>query len=130
MCEEILTFITAQRDAPLMKSRWFETDVLNVYLRAGPAFSNSLNAKANVLVISNVSVVEDRRREGIFSGFFTWLLKNGAALGYDELQIENAISPEMINFCETRNLQIKHSPYCNVHSYWTKISAPENHRKC
>jgi hypothetical protein len=100
------------------RSLWFSFSNMHVYLRAGYLKSYTGNHRLLGVCIANVTVEDRYRRQGLFSKFVTNLIVEAAALHYKEFQIENVISPEMLNFCVKCSLN--KSSFCEggVPSFW------------
>ena len=116
-------FIGVQAASPFQKSVWLEDKIMKVYLRAGRMISYQRQEVVYALCISNITVFQ--QRTGVFTNFVHWLRGEGKALGYTELQIENAITPEMISWCKKNKWVVKESPYGAANCYSIALSVEE-----
>jgi len=92
-------WLRAQANCRYQNSLWFDRRPLKVYLRAGPLKSYAGNCLIQGVRIANVSVETAHLRQGLLTKFVDNLLVSSRSLGYKELQVENVVSDEMLNFC-------------------------------
>ncbi len=115
-------FLLRQADSCIATSMWLNFGKIDVYLRAGKLVSyRGLNRLLGVC-ISNVSVHEGFRRQGIFSNFVSCLTELSRNLGYTEFQIEVVVSPEMLAYCKKHNMNRKQYAFGDISpSFWLPL---------
>jgi hypothetical protein len=102
MNPKIKDFIERQAVSQYSGSLWFEDERnhFNVYIRAGKAGDYSPRVGfVKAVCISNITVEDIFTRTGVFTRFVDELKEMMPELGFSQLQIENANSPEMQAWC-------------------------------
>lgn len=125
MNSKLKAFVLRQASSNYPSALWFEDDQYNIYVRAGKAASYGKQETLMAITIANITVQHDHQRHGVMRGLVRELKALGGELGFGELQIENAITPEMIAFCEKNDFIKSTARYSGPPCYF--ISLEKNH---
>lgn len=120
--QKVEEFLLNQATDLRQRSAWFDLGKMHIYLRVGQMLSYADAQMVLGVCVSNVCVDERFRRKGVFLKFIENMSAFGRPLGYVELQVEHAISPEMVSFCQKHEMNIKPALYGSAgYSYWRTL---------
>jgi GNAT superfamily N-acetyltransferase len=90
-------------------SRWHECEKFRVYLRAGPYHYDLASVSfLSAIGVSNIAVSPTWRRTGVFKAFIEALEKEGRALGYTVLRVEEVNSRTLRGWLERNGYVMPH----------------------
>ena len=84
-------FLADAAKSPIVKTKVYDTEELNSYLRAGRNFFLHGQRKL-ALTVARVEVLPEYQRKGICNSYFQWLEAAARIHGYDVIVVESVFN--------------------------------------